>query len=197
MVHLSKIMGVLVLGVLCLAPMGLQAERSYQSILKDWTQDDEAYSWENLEARLVWHATYLSPDVMDAQWKYLEQKLKGQELYQEQLRLNGNTPTGTSDVFVSAIYVGSRSDAFVGKNPSLWNIVLETSEGEVYKASAMEELPRNELTKLLFPYIDRWSRIYKLTFPKVIRASTEWVQLKMVGIPADSTLEWNLRRLGQ
>ncbi len=185
--------GLLVLFVLPLA--GWKSDSSYESVLKEWTRDDEAYNWTGIEARLVWHATYLSSSFRSAKVE------RYAELYQlmptEVIRLKeAEQADGQKfDTFFISIYAGSRVYPDIGNDRSLWKLVLETSEGNQSEPVSWEEVPKNQVTRTLFPYIDRWSRLFEVKFPKSINATTKTAQLKMVGVPADSTLSWNLSKL--
>jgi hypothetical protein len=167
---------------------------SYKQILKEWTRDDEAYSWGEIEARLVWHATYFSPDFREAKVERYAKLYQLKEGEVERLRAEEMADSEKFDSFFVAIYAGSRIYPDIGKDRSLWKLVLETSEGDSIQPAMWEEIPKNQVTRTLFPYIDRWSRLFEVKFPKSIKPSTARAQLKMVGVPANSTLEWNFNR---
>ncbi len=186
----------IMLVALMLAPsMGWTKDvrREYKHVLKEWTRDDEAYNWsEGLEARMVWSATYLSPRFREAKVE------RYADLYElgpgdvSRLRTSEASEQEKFDSFVVAIYAGSRVFPDIGKDRSLWKLVLETSDGEIVEPDVWEEIPKNQVTRTLFPYVDRWSKLYEVKFPKRITAATSNAQLKMVGVPADSTLDWDL-----
>ncbi len=185
----------MLLFVLTLAtPLSAWSQKSYKSILKDWTRDDEAYNWSEMEARMVWHATYLSDDFRAAKIeRYAElYKLNPEEVLK--LKTAEQEQAAKHDAFFVAVYAGSRVYPDIGKDRNLWRLVLETPAGSV-QPLVWEEVPRNQVTRTLFPYIDRWARLFEVKFPKSIQSQTANISLKMVGVPADSTLSWNIDKI--
>ena len=184
-----------VVGLLLLPPVAWSAKFDYDSILKKWTRGDEAYNWTNLEARLVWKATYLSPMMLDAliaktselydvdpeeATKYLQEEKRDRDKY---------------DTFIVSIYAGSREHPEIGKDRNLWRMVLETPGDRPVEPAIWEPFPKTHLTYVLYPFQDRWSKTYIVKFPKITQMQTPELELKMVGIPADSTLKWDLAKL--
>jgi len=172
-----------------------RAVRQYQSILKDWTREDEAYNWGSLEARLVWYATYQSSSFRKAKTERFAALYELGDAEIAKLQQRENEDAQQYDTFFISIYAGSRVYPDIGKNRSLWRLVLETPEGEIVEPSSWEEVPSNQVTRTLYPYTDRWSKAFEVRFPKVIKENTEWAHLKMVGVPADSVLDWNLEKI--
>jgi hypothetical protein len=174
-------------------PSILAADKGYRSVLKEWTRDDEAYNWSQLEARLVWYATYLSHEFRSAKVSEyvrlyeLDEKKKAELVHEEIEDAN------QYDSFFISVYAGSRQDPKIGKDRSLWRLVLETDGGEPVEPAAWTEVSRNQVTQNLYPYIDRWSRTYEVKFPKIVKQGVERLTLKMVGIPANSKLVWKLK----
>jgi hypothetical protein len=190
-----KILLLVMAGLLILPPVAWSAKFNYKSILKQWTRGDEAYNWTNLEARLVWKATYLSNTMLDAlitktselyemhpeeAEKYLEEEKAGRDKY---------------DAFIVSVYAGSREHPEVGKDRHLWRMVLESPDHRPVEPAIWLPLPKTHLTHVLYPFQDRWSKTFLVKFPKITEAETREIQLKMVGIPADSQLTWDLAKL--
>ncbi len=187
---------VLSLSVPSLGWAGRRQQDSYKSVLSDWTRDAEAYNWKDgLEARMVWHATYLSRDFRHAKVERYAKLYQLQSADIERLKLEENSEAEKYDSFIVAIYAGSRVFPDLGKDRSLWRLVMETSEGTLVEPEKWEDIPKNQVTRTLFPYIDRWSKLYEVKFPKRITSLTQKAQLKMIGVPADSTLDWDLSSL--
>ncbi len=181
-----------------LAPLTGWGKRPYKSVLKAWTENGEAYNFQSLEARLVWTCTLESPDFLEAKVDFLSEKIPLPSQKVEELKRDELSLAEKYDSFFCAIYVGSRVHRFIGKNRSEWQLVRHSIRGheeQVDQPLAWEEVPNSQLTQMLYPYIDRWSKAYRVKFPKSIGSGTDLVRLSMVTIPADSTLEWNLARL--
>lgn len=171
------------------------AEKHYKSALKGWTRDDEAYNWASLEARLVWYATYLSSTFRSAQLERYAELYDLASVDMLKRRREEAEDSRQFDAFFISVYAGSRQFPDIGKDRNLWRLVLETTDGRVVEPESWEEVPRNQVTRTLYPYIDRWSRTYKVKFPKIVTTATKRVRLKMIGIPADSILDWDLTKL--
>lgn len=169
-----------------------QAGRSYRSVLGDWTRSDHIYTWDNFEARLIWHATYESPSFREAKVeKYTHlYELQGEELlrYVSQEEEEGRK----FDVFILSVYAGSNQWYDFGRDTSLWRLVLETNDGKRRVADSLHEITQTQVERALFPHADKWSKLYEVKFPKIVGPETKTVTLKMVGVPADSTLTWSL-----
>lgn len=182
------LIGILVLGVL-LGTSLLFATPKYRSVLNKWTRHDTVYVWDNLEARLVWHATYLSPEFRHARRAKLTELYEwNQEELAQQIRKDDEEERKNDSFFLS-VYAGSSRVPEIGKDTSTWKIVLETDGGAPVEALKMERLKVTQLDRILYPFIDRWSHTYLVTFPKTIHGGEKF-KLRMTGIPARSQLSW-------
>jgi len=178
-----------------LAPALVWSAKNYKSVLKEWTRNDEAYNWNNFEARLVWSATYLSDTFRRAKVDKYAQIYELDQAERASLLRKEEVDSQKYDTFFVAIYAGSREYPDIGKNRSLWKLVLKTPDHKSVPPTVWEEVPGNQVNRALYPYIDRWSRTFLVKFPKVITGDTEQAQLKMVGVPANSSLTWDLAKL--
>jgi len=166
----------------------------YKSILKEWTRKDEAYNWTNLEARLVWSATYLSEDFRQAKLKkygeiYELDPVEVQRLYEKE-----RAEDSEYDSFFVSIYAGSREYPEIGKNRELWRLVLQVPGRPPLEPALWQEVTIDPVIRTLYPYIDRWSKSFIVRFPKVTSPATEKFELRMIGVPADSDLVWKLQK---
>ena len=101
------------------------------------------------------------------------------------------------DTFFVSIYAGSREHPDISKNRHLWRMVLEVPGQSPLVPDRWEEVATDHVIRTLYPYIDRWSKNFLVRFPKTITDNTDSFDLKMVGVPADSQLTWNLEKLRQ
>ncbi len=180
------------LAFLCLGLGESFAAPSYRSVLKKWTRHDQVFVWDNFEARLIWHATYLSDEYRRVR---LERQSKLLEWSVDERLSRESEDRGESqkyDVFFLSIYAGSSQWPEVGKDSGKWKIVLQQGGGEPIASVQFERVPVTQVERELFPFLDKWSHGYVVKFPKTIR-SGEPFRLRMTGIPARSELSWKNR----
>lgn len=168
--------------------IGVAEAASYRSVLKRWTREGRDYSFDNLEMRLHWHVTYLSPEFREARREKLASDYEWS--HEEQTRYDSQEMRETTreDQFFVAIYAGSNAWPEIGKDTGKWRIVLETG-GKRVEPLGLERVSLSEVERGLYPYTDRWSKGFLLRFPKSIKEG-EAFSLKMLGVPANSILTW-------
>lgn len=167
----------------------LFAGQSYRSVLKKWTRHDRVFVWDNLEARLVWYATYLSEDYREKRRERLAglYEWTAEERGREERQDQGESQR--YDAFFLGVYSGSSAWPEIGKDSGKWKIVLEVEGREPVPAVSMERIPLTQVERTLYPYLDKWSEGYLVKFPKQI-GDGEKFRLRMTGIPARSELMW-------
>jgi hypothetical protein len=164
-----------------------QAGSNYEKVLKKWTRSEEVFVLDNLEARLVWKATYLSDEFRQARRKFLTEhfQLSDKDIYE---RARDVAEAGQS-VFLVSIYAGSSKWSDVGKDEGLWRMALETADGRIIPATVFERIPVTQFERETYPYVDQWSRFYRVSFEEEGPLVPPF-RLKLLGMPAKSTLSW-------
>ncbi len=159
----------------------------YERILKKWTRSQNVFVMDNFEARLVWKAAYLSDEVRMSRRQFLKERfeLADQDINQ---RVRDDEEVGQA-VFLVSIYAGSSKWTDVGKDEGLWRMALETSDGRVLPATIFERIPVTQFERETYPYLDQWSRFYKVSFKERGPLAPPF-RLKLLGMPAKSTLSW-------
>ena len=168
-----------------LGPADLAAGRGYKSVLKKWSRHDKVYTFDNLEMKLAWEATYFSDDFQKVYWEKIA-RWKGwlgeegeKKIREEQKQF------ASHDLFFVAVYAGSSAEPGFG-DVGQWRIALETG-GKRVESARWERAKITPLEKRLFPYLNKWSKGYWVYFPKVIRENQPF-SLKMLGMPIQSEL---------
>lgn len=161
----------------------------YHSTLKKWTRQDRVYTIDNFEARMIWHATYLSDELRQVRRDKVSELLDLNPQEQERNLREDQHESERYDVFFLSIYAGSSKFPEVGKNDGSWRLLLQVNDGEPIQPISFEKVPITQLERNLYPYIDKWSYGYVAKFPKVIRNDGSF-RLEMAGVPAKSTLTW-------
>jgi hypothetical protein len=165
-----------------------EAGTSYQSSLKEWTRTGKVYVWDNMEARLIWNATYLSPEFRAARREKLDALLEWTDGELATKIREDAEESAAYDVFFLSVYAGSAVSPEVGKDDGLWRLFLDTKSDAVAPAQ-MERLPVTQVERALYPHLDKWSRAYYVRFPKTLRPGEPFT-LRMAGVPAKSQLVW-------
>lgn len=175
--------------LLVLFSLSAGAAPRYRSVLNQWTRSDKVYVMENIEARVIWHATYFSREYRKARLDQIS-RLSDWTMAEYQRSLEEDRAEGEKyDVFFVSVYAGSSQFPEIGKDEGRWRIVLDVEgEGEVPSIS-FERIRVTQLERTIYPYIDKWSNAYLVKFPKMIREGKPF-QLRMGGIPAKSKLAW-------
>lgn len=139
-----------------------------------------------MEARLIWHATYFSPEFQES----LEQKLEemGAETAASQTRWWAQHELDKNDVFFVSVYSGSAKWAEIGKDDAAWRFQLANEEGATIEARRIENVPITQTERALFPYLDKWSKAYLIKFPK--NSASQKMQLKLLSPSANSVLKF-------
>ena len=175
------------LAVLLLVSASAGAE-SYRSVLKDWTRKGRDYTVDNLEMRLSWQATYLSGEFRSVRRERMSRLLEWSEEEAARQRLQDEREAQAYDEFIVGIYAGSNAYPEIGKETGEWRIALAVGEATV-RPVLFERVRINEVDQQLYPHLTRWSKAFRIRFPKTIQPGSPFA-LKMMGIPARSELVW-------
>jgi len=165
--------------------------RGYHSSLKHMTKKDSVYGLDNFSARLIWRATFFSDDFR----KSFEKKhisinhlgaLEAAKFVAEQEYLQSKGWT-----FFIGFYTRKEYKQFTSGKDSFWKIDLITQFGERVTPIEIDSLPVTPYERIMFPYLNRWSRAYKIVFPKVKLGKK--FKLFLYSVVADSTLKWKMK----
>jgi len=181
---------VIAIGLLGLALPASAKGPSYKDVLEAWTRTDKVYVIDNLEARMIWNATYLSDDFRAARREKLSSLLEWNDAdLQKKVKEDGEE-SRQFDVFFLSIYAGSAKYPDIGKNDGQWRIVLDPPSGPSVDAAQLERIPVTQVEREIYPYVDKWSQAYYVRFPKTLHTGDSF-NIRMSGIPAHSKLVWN------
>ncbi len=160
--------------------------KSYKSVLKENTKRKTVYVWDNMEVRLIWNATYLSPEFQGK----LEEKLAemGMEKTASATRWWLQHELDKSDVFFVGLYEGSAKWPEIGKDDASLRFQLVDDTGKVTEARRIEAVPVTQAERVLFPYLDKWSKAYLVKFPKAVAGPR--MKLKLLSPAATSEVKW-------
>lgn len=180
--------GLWLISSLCVVVTTAVAGPSYRSALKEATRHDRTYSLDNLEMRVAWSATYFSAAFRQARRSRLAENLEWSEEERHQAILEDERDLKKFDEFFVAIYAGSSSWPEVGKETGRWRFALQQAERAV-RAVSIEKVTITEVERDLYPTLDKWSRGYRVRFPKILKDGEPFT-LRMQGVPATSELHF-------
>lgn len=182
-----KIGFVLILGISFGLPI---AQASYRSVLNKWTQSRQWFSTQTFSANIIWHATYFSSELRRAQAErhvkrnYLNAKEAAQYMANQEKRQS------EVDEFFLGIYTRKPYRQITSGKDSFWEVVLTTEQGEVVKSTSLEMVDIQPYEKVMYPYLNRWTKGYRVVFPKVALGSN--FKLTLRSVLGESTVKWDL-----
>jgi hypothetical protein len=169
----------------------ITAHAGYGRELNRATERGRMYHATDWNAELIWHATFFNERFRDA---YIKQHEKLKHIDSE------NAPRFEAEQmhrqaegwdFFIVIYTKERYTSFTQYEDSFWKIELTTGNGERIKPISIELMPITPYEERMFPFIDRWSKAYRVTFPKVPLGSR--IELTMNSVAGESTLKWKVK----
>jgi len=163
----------------------------YRWELKKQTERGRIYHVHTWDAELIWNATFFSEEFRD---EFIKQHEKIKHLVgPSAARFEAEQMHRQLDGwdFFLAIYTKDEYKEFSQYDDSFWEIELTTGGGQVVKPILIERMPTTPYEKKMFPYLDRWSRGYRVTFPKVPLGDE--IKLTIKSVVGSSTLEWKVK----
>jgi hypothetical protein len=155
------------------------AEASYRSTLGNWSRSGKVYTFETLDAKLIWNATMLSAEILNAQNDLLIKKgLKEQEKI-----------TGLR--FFVGLYTPKELKDFSLEENSTWKVLLYNNGSEM-QPTKIEPVTITPTEKYFYPYLNRWSRAYMIEFPTTEADLNLNPELVLRSIVAESRLKWKV-----
>ena len=163
---------------------------SYWTSLRSTTKSGKSYSVMTMEAKLLWHVTLFTPDFRRAHSK---QHAKLEHLSAlEAARYAADAEMEQAEFWEFFVIMYTRSDyKQLNMNPdSFWKLRL-IAEGKRISPLSIEKLPKTPYYELMFKRINRWSKIYRVIFPKVPLGKRP--ELVIYSVIDESKLVWDIR----
>lgn len=159
---------------------------SYRGTLNYWTEKANIYCVETFQPRLLWTATYLSPEYREKarlqidKWK----KLTPSEWTPHASYID-DSDTGS---FLISIYTPRGYPPINAESDNFWEFTLDLPTGESYVPSSIESVRITPREIRLFPYVNSWSKFYWVKFPVAYLNPPFALSLRSAGVT--SLLEW-------
>ncbi len=167
------------------------AHASYRSHVKKATKQGRLYDMTTGNARILMDATLFTDDFRrvfaekDADIHYLNDSAAA-ELLADQMAIQQKG----WEIFVG-MFSPKDYTVFSTKSDSFWNAHLVTSLGEVVDPISIEEVKINPYWRVMFPYLTRWSRAYRVVFPKA--ALGDSAQMLMQSVVGETSVKWKIK----
>lgn len=160
----------------------------YNQALRKWTRKANNYSFETFDARILFRATYLSPGFRQAAKNKIDEWMHvAQDDFIPDVHYLEDVEEG--DFFVS-VYVLPGYPLLNSKGERFWEFRLELPDGQKIDPTLIQSVSVTEREKRLFPYVDRWSRVYYVKFP--VTALVPPFTLALRGVGGTSLLKWEV-----
>lgn len=154
--------------------------KSYFSALRSATESKEWFSADDLKANVVWNATYFSDKFRKA---FIQEHIKRTYLDEREATLftkEQEDDHAKYTEFFFGLYAKKPYRELSLSPASFWELILTTENGEVLKPVAIEVIKPTPYDQVMFPYLDRWSKGYRVKFPKVDQGDSFTLTLRSV-----------------
>jgi hypothetical protein len=142
-----------------------QPSRSYREILDRWTDGEREYH--QLDTRLYVWATYKSGPFREAYVAEYARIFRLPEPEREAMLARETAALEQFHDFVLSAYTPVRQSGDFLTKTGIWRLYLEGPAGTSVPAARVERLSQPlPVLSTFFPYVDRWSRVFLVRFPK-------------------------------
>lgn len=180
--------------LVCLAIVGallgsIPAQASYRGTLRHHTETGRIYKLNTLDSVLLWNATYYSAafrrafEKKHARIKYLDPLETALFVAQEEAKQEKNHE------FFVGLFTQNEFREFSTDRNSFWQVVLTAENGMEMAPDSVAMVPVGPYERKMFPYLNRWSQAYRVTFPKAELGKHFTLTLR--SIEGSSTLKWD------
>ncbi|MBX7148226.1 hypothetical protein K1X76_04010 [bacterium] len=185
-----KKLSIIFLSLFFLVPL-VQAGSSskYSKILNSNTKSDKVYRTEDLSASIIWHATMLTDEMINAQAREyariydLDEDKENQVLEQRRSKRDGKL------LFFVSFFTSNQKFADLKDEKAGWDLRLNFGDTEL-KPAKIEVANAYPLEGAFYPYHDQWSKAYYVWFDQDPKMGAQPFTLSLYGVKAKSILHW-------
>lgn len=136
----------------------------YGKVLRRYSRRGESYSFQDMQAKIIWWATYASDEFRDAfRTEYDRVYPQGQDARAKERSKPWITPDPQA-TFMVGIYALKREMSDLDSEKSLQDLSLEV-DGHFYKPKLIEKIPTTQFEIYFFNYLNLWFKTYRVVFP--------------------------------
>ena len=168
------------------------ADAGYARQLSRATESGKIYRIENMDATLMWHVTFFSDDFRNAfEKKHLKLHRGLDETEKELFISKQNEQQEKYWEFFVGLYTKEDYKYFSDGSGSFWKVYITTQNGERVEPISISQVNITPYERQIFPYLHRWSRAYRLLFPKVDLGDK--FKLTATSVMGTSVLNWKIK----
>lgn len=164
---------------------------SYHSDLKKVSTSSRMYSGTQFDAEMIAQATLFTEKFRKS---FAEKHIAVEHLdateaalfFAEQMKKQGEGTELTLFLYTKKDYKKVSVD-----KDSFWKLKLELASGEILKPLNIELLTSSPYLSVMYPDSNRWSKAYRVTFPKAELKGN--VKLHVQSVIGESVLKWRLK----
>lgn len=171
--------------------LSVPALAAYRAELRLASHNGRLFNFETWDAEIIWHATFFSDNFRRA---FKERHISINHLDDAEadsfLADEARRQARGWDFFI-VMYAKKEYKPFTIETDSFWKMRLTTSSGEIVKPESVDAIPNSPYVKAMYSHLNRWSKCYRVTFPKVDLGDS--FELTMESVVGASTLKWRVR----
>ena len=162
----------------------------YDKVLHRYSKKAEYYNWQDLQATLIVHATYISNEFRQGFRKQYDNIYPhGQEQRAQERADLWMNPDPEATFFV-ALYGRKREMMELGNDKSLQDLSLEVG-GRNYKPKLVEKISITPFELYFFNYLNLWFQGYRVVFPyEGLRDKEVPFELQIHGVAGGGALKF-------
>lgn len=165
----------------------LDAKENYRKVQKKLTRSDQVYRLKDLNAVILWNATYLSDELLNSQTEWLAQRYNLSQAEKENKLDELNSQKDEMGYFFVSFFSDQKKYSDLANPRDGWDLRLEIGDKR-YKPVRIQKVKKpSPLETKLYPYINPWSENYYVWFPV---SPSKPFQLAVYGPRGKSHLLW-------
>ena len=168
------------------------AAPNYKREMKRATRRGQLYNVQTWDAKIIWYATFFNDQFRREFAKKHATVHHMGPLESAQWMADQHFIHNRQWDFVVIIYTKKEFKRLSMDPDSFWEIFLTTGSGETVHPNAIEQIPVSPYEKIMYQHINRWSKLYRVAFPKVDLGDK--IELTLQSVVGQSTVEWKIKK---
>lgn len=141
------------------------SKKSYKKALKKVTRKEAVYQRDDFHANIVWAATHQTPEYLQSKTDYIAKIYDLTPQEKQEILDKQNKAFAQQVSFFVSFYSYDRNTTNLSVKDNKWKLYLHTGAQKIEPSSIRVKEKLTPIEKVLFPYVDHWSKAYYVTFP--------------------------------